>query len=73
MRGRYDTVRADLTRDGVADLRLSPEQRSRVILALRQYYIRRKQDVRFKTKHLGDGLYRVWMNGIRTVRSEPRA
>lgn len=64
-RSRYDDVRAQIQSTGEAKLRLTPEARGRVLLALRQYYLRKKHTVRVRSKSFGDGIVRVWVEALR--------
>lgn len=62
---RYDSVRASIHSTGEARLRLSPEARGRVMLALRQYYLRKKQPLLVRSKRIADGIVRVWVEAMR--------
>jgi hypothetical protein len=61
-RARYNGLRSELAEKGHSDMRLSVGERQRVVLALRHYYLRHKQDVTLRTKSIGDGLYRFWID-----------
>lgn len=67
-RSRYDDIRSDIAATGEARLRLTPEARGRVLLALRQYYIRHKHDVTVRSKRIADGMYRVWVDALKAER-----
>lgn len=67
-RAKYGGLRADLERQGAGELRLTAAERSRVMLALRMYYRRRKQTVTLKTKKIGGDLYRFWIDTMKSTR-----
>lgn len=69
-RVKYDGLREELQRTGVAEYTCSPAERSRVMLALNQFYRRRQQPVSVRSKQLGNGLYRFQIAASTSSRPE---
>jgi hypothetical protein len=59
-RSRHDAMRQELTDTGYSVQAMSREESSSVMLAIRQFYRRRRVDVAFRTKRLRHGLYLFW-------------
>jgi hypothetical protein len=62
-RAKYGQIRADLAERGHSELHLKPEERARVMLALKQFYLRRKQAVILRSARIADGVYRFTVGG----------
>lgn len=67
-RVKYEGLRTELQRQGAGELRLNAAERNRVLLALRMYYRRHKQDVALRSKKIGTGLYRLWLDTMKSTR-----
>lgn len=65
---KYGALRQDIHTKGHGDLRLTPAERGRVMLALRIFYLRRKAAAVPRSKRISDGLYRFWLDTMREVR-----
>lgn len=68
-RTRWDSLRAQIRVGGSGLLRLTPTGRLQAVLALRQWYRRRGEDVDIRSRHVGDGVYRFQVRDPREVES----
>ncbi len=65
LRGRHDQVRDELDATGYAVVAVDAQHPSSlVLLALKQFYLRRRMDVQLRSKRLRDGLHMFWRGDL---------